>query len=90
MTMNAEATVREIVLKTITSEPKPALSPDDLLLDSGLIDSTGIMNLVSHFETEFGIQIEDTEIVPENFASVRAIVAFVEGKRRATGAAREG
>jgi acyl carrier protein len=53
------------------------------LLDSGIIDSTGILELVSFLEREFGIQVQDEEIVPENFENVRSIAAFVERKRSA-------
>lgn len=59
------------------------IGPDTSLLDSGFIDSTGILELVMFLETEFGIVVTDEEVVPTHFESVRAITAFVDAKRRA-------
>lgn len=59
-----------------------AIQADTSLLDSGLVDSTGIFELVSFLESEFGIEVADEEIVPEHFENVRLIAAFVDGKRQ--------
>ncbi len=56
--------------------------PDDASLrDLGVVDSTGVLELVSFLEQEHGIVIEDSELLPENLDSVDAIAAFVEKKR---------
>ena len=57
-----------------------ALAPDRSLIEEGLIDSTGVLELVSFLEEKFGLEIGDEEIVPANLDSIAAIVAFVEGK----------
>ncbi len=46
-------------------------------LDEGIIDSTGILELVAHLEETFGIHIEDEELIPENLDSIDNIVAFL-------------
>ena len=56
------------------------LTDNESLLDAGLIDSTGILELVAFIETEFSIQMADTDIVPENLDSVETIVRYVDGK----------
>ena len=56
------------------------LADGESLLDAGLIDSTGILELVAFIETEFSIQMADTDIVPENLDSVETIVRYVDGK----------
>src|SRR2546423_1425195 len=56
------------------------LAAEESLLDAGLIDSTGILELVAFLENGFGIVIEDAEIVPDNLDSIRAIAAYVERK----------
>ena len=61
-------------------EDRAALSDSESLLDAGLIDSTGILELVAFLEAEFGIQMADADIVPANLDSVKAIVAYVDGK----------
>ena len=51
------------------------------LLDSGVIDSLGILDLVEYIEESFEIQAADEDLVPENFETVSALVRFVESKR---------
>jgi acyl carrier protein len=60
---------------------RQGLGDDESLLGAGLIDSTGILELVSYLEAEFGIIVQDEEIVPENLDSVRLIGAYVDHKR---------
>jgi acyl carrier protein len=62
------------------------LSASESLLDAGLIDSTGILELVAFLESQFDIRIADADIVPANLDSIKAIVAYVE-RTRATAAA---
>lgn len=50
------------------------------LLDLGIIDSTGVLELALFLEKEFHIQVKDDELLPENFDSVDSLVRFV-GKR---------
>jgi acyl carrier protein len=50
-------------------------------LDSGIIDSTGILELVTFLEETFKIKVEDEELVPENLGSVSAIAGYLERKR---------
>lgn len=56
------------------------LADDASLRDQGVVDSTGVLELVSFLEQEHGIVIEDSELLPENLDSVDAITAFVEQK----------
>ena len=58
-----------------------SLSGRESLLEAGLIDSTGVLELVGYLEESLGIQIDDAEIVPENLDSIDSIVAYVERKR---------
>ena len=54
-----------------------ALSDTQSLLEAGLIDSTGILQLVAFLEGDFGIHIADADIVPANLDSIRTIVGYV-------------
>jgi acyl carrier protein len=58
-----------------------ALCDDDSFLDAGLIDSTGILELVGFVEKSFGISVADAEIVPENFDSVSKLSEYIRRKR---------
>ena len=69
---------REVVAKT--GQPMPTL--DQPLLDSagGVIDSLNMWPLIVFIESHFGIQIEDTDIMQENFQTLRALTKFIESK----------
>lgn len=56
-------------------------SPADSLIESGVVDSTGVLELIEFLEEEFGITVEDSETVPENLDTIDRIVAFVVRKR---------
>jgi acyl carrier protein len=83
-----ENTIRQFIAGNfLFREDKVSLDDGESLLDAGLIDSTGVLELVGFLETEFAIRMEDEEIVPANLDSIRAIVAFVSGKIEALSAA---
>lgn len=56
------------------------LNPEASLLEAGVIDSTGVLELVSFIETEYNIQIGEDEIIPENLDSINNIVNFIHRK----------
>ena len=57
------------------------LSVLNILLENGIVDSLGILELVAFIEQEFGVTITDEELLPENFQTVRCLVSFVKRKR---------
>ncbi len=57
-----------------------AITHDASLLDAGIIDSTGVLELVCFLETTFGIEVLDDEMLPENLDSIRAITNYVGRK----------
>ncbi|MGD8631572.1 MAG: acyl carrier protein [Gammaproteobacteria bacterium] len=81
--MTIEAQIRLHILQTqLPGEDPEQLQIDDDLLDSGILDSMGIMQLVTYLEKEYGISIPTGEIEPERFASVATLAAFVRSKQR--------
>jgi acyl carrier protein len=56
-------------------------SDEESFLRSGIIDSLGILDLVAFLEREFGIKVQDTDLVPENLDSVAKVCAFVGRKQ---------
>lgn len=56
------------------------LSEDESLLESGVMDSTGVLELVAFIETEFSVQMADAEIVPDNLDSIASIANYLERK----------
>ena len=57
-----------------------SFSDSDSFLEKGLIDSTGVLELVSFLEESFGIRVEDDELVPENLDSIDAILHYLDSK----------
>ena len=57
---------------------KKTLEPDEDLLELGIIDSLGLMKLISFMEETFAIRIPDEEVVPENFQSLTRMARLVE------------
>jgi acyl carrier protein len=61
-------------------EDRASLTDSESLLEAGVIDSTGVLELVTFLETEFGLAVGDAEMVPENLDSISRIVSYVQGK----------
>jgi acyl carrier protein len=83
-----EAQVRSFLAENFPLGEDPSnLSADASLLEAGIIDSTGVLELVDFIEGTYAVTVEDEELLPENLDSIRSIVAFVERKRSAANAA---
>ena len=79
--VEVEGQLAEYIEKEIAYDrAEPHVSPEEPLLD-GLIDSTSMLRLVLFIEERFGVRVEDDELVPENFETVRNLAEFVERKR---------
>jgi acyl carrier protein len=61
-------------------EDVESLSDEASLLDAGVIDSTGVLELIGFLETRFGIEVADEEMLPQNLDCIRAISAYVQRK----------
>lgn len=76
-----EKAVREfLVANYFLGEDPGALDGSTSLIEAGLIDSTGVLELVGYLEERFDIRITDEELLPENLDSIDNILAFVERK----------
>ncbi len=56
------------------------LNDDDSFLEKGIIDSTGVLELVSFIEETFNIKVEDEELIPDNLDSVNKLIAYIQAK----------
>lgn len=82
-----EAKVRNYILENyLFTDDQSELDSGDSLLDKGIIDSTGIMEVILFLEEEFGVAVEDDEMVPENLDSVDNLVKFIKAKQGSSGA----
>ena len=76
-----ESAVRQFVVdKFMFGEGADKLSNETSFLETGLIDSTGVLELVMFLEEKFRVKVADDEMLPENLDSVKAVAAFVVRK----------
>ena len=64
-------------------QPDLVLDDEDDLLERGVVDSLGFVELVDEVQARYGIEVQDVEITEENFGSIAAIARFVAGRRAA-------
>ncbi len=76
-----------IVTNYLFGDGSRAPRDDDLLVEEGVIDSTGILELIEFLESNFGIEVAEAETVPANLGSVASLTRFVVGKLPAGGLA---
>lgn len=56
------------------------LSDDTSFLENGIIDSTGLLELIAFLEKKYGIRLEDQEIIPDNLDSIAKLTQFIQQK----------
>jgi len=79
--MDTKTRVREFVTSNFFVQDVAGLTDSASLLDLGVVDSTGVLEIMGFLESTFGVTVEDDEIVPDNLDSIGRIAAFVERKR---------
>jgi acyl carrier protein len=72
--------VRDFIQKNFIFDTSNALADDESLLGTGVIDSTGVLELIGYLEEKFQMTFEDSELVSENFDSILKITAFLQKK----------
>jgi len=72
--------VRGFITSMFFTDPGTVLGEDDSLLQLQIVDSTGFLELVGFLESEFGIKVDDEEMLPENLDTLACIDAFLERK----------
>jgi acyl carrier protein len=72
--------VRDFVIENFRYGDASGVTDDLSLVSSGVVDSTGVLEVITFLEDTFAIKIADPEVVPENLDSVDTIAAFVERK----------
>lgn len=79
--MNTIDIVRQFILTDLNAADNGSeLTNDTMLIDSGVVDSMGIIALMSFIEERFSIDIPSEELVPENFDSIRAISSLIDSQ----------
>ncbi|RQW78132.1 MAG: acyl carrier protein [Geobacter sp.] len=78
--MEIREQIRAFMINNFLFGEDSGLKNDTSFLQEGMIDSTGILELVSFLENQFCIVVEDEELMPDNLDSINKIAAFVEKK----------
>ena len=77
----AEKQLRDFISETfLFGQSCNALSLSDSLLQRGIIDSTGVLELVAFVEEQFHVSVRDEELTPANFDSIGSLVAYLQRK----------
>lgn len=86
MTERFNAKVREFISENFLFRADAEIDDDQSLLESGVIDSTGVLEVIAFLESTFGIVIADEEIVPENLDSINSMTRYIAAKLPAAAA----
>jgi acyl carrier protein len=78
-----ELEIHKFIVDNFMFGQADGLKYDESLLQKGVIDSTGVLELVSFLQDNFNITVEDDEIVPSNLETINGIVAYVSKKLNA-------
>ncbi len=81
-TTTPKARLREFVVSNYYIPSDTKLEDATSFLERGILDSTGVIELVAFVESTFGIRVADEELVPANFDSLAALDAFIARKKR--------
>ncbi len=81
--MDRKEKIRSFIVETfLFGASQTSFNDDESLLESGIIDSTGVLELVSFVEEEFGIDVRDEDLVPDNFDSLNRLSSYIERKEQ--------
>jgi acyl carrier protein len=79
--MDTRQSVRRFLTENMMMEDGASIPDDASFLAQNLLDSTGVLELVDFLERELGVEIDDSEILPQNLDSLARIAAFIERKQ---------
>ena len=77
-------TIRKFVIDNYLFGEEGTLKDEDSFMETGIIDSTGILELVRFLESTYTIKVTDEELIPDNLDSVSKIVSFILSKQSAS------
>ena len=79
--MQLKSEIKEFIVDNfLYGQDDGALGDDASFLSTGIIDSTGVLELVSFIEEQYGISVEDEELIPDNLDSIQKLSDFVQRK----------
>lgn len=76
----AKSKITHFIFEKFPVARKRQLGEDTPLLETGIVDSIGILEIVTFIEQSFAVTVSDDDLTPENFGSIASIAAFIQGK----------
>jgi acyl carrier protein len=83
--MDIREQIRQFIVTNFYIPDAAALTDDALLLETGVVDSTGILEVISFLEETFQMKVADAEMIPENLGSIVRIGDYVNRKKAEQG-----
>ena len=77
---NMKGDIRNFIIENFLFGNANGLKDDTSFLEEGIIDSTGVLELVTFLEETYEIQVDDEELIPENLDSIDNVAAYLERK----------
>ena len=75
-----KTTIKQFIIDNFLFGDDSGLEDDTSFLEEGIIDSTGMLELITFLEEEFAMQLDDEELIPENLDSINNLLAFLSKK----------
>ena len=79
--MELTSTIRQFIIENFLFEEDDNLKEDTSFLENGIIDSTGVLELVMYIEETYAISVDDEDIVPENLDSISNVTEYIQRKK---------
>jgi len=80
--MSTAEIVKDFIIKDIlTDAAKTNLGNEDSLLEAGIIDSLGIVKILTFLSDKFDVNVDDQDVIPENFETINAISSYIDKKK---------
>ena len=80
---DTKTSIRNYIIENFLFGETDGFANDTSFLDQGILDSTGVLELVSYLEKTYGIEVSDDDLIPENLDSVDFIYAYLQRKQGA-------
>ena len=77
--------IRTFIIDNFLFGNAHGLTDDISFLEEGIIDSTGVLELIAFLEEQFSIKVDDEELIPENLDSINNVATYLEAKLQKTG-----
>lgn len=78
--MRIEAEIERFIVDELVEEDLAQIDPNESLIERGLLDSIAVLRLMAFIEEQFGVTVDEGEVVPDNFETINSLKVFLERK----------